>query len=439
MMCRSGKRKTNIRNQEEEGCRPCQTKKVEGNFDDATLKAFSATKCEQREKKTDCYQQTDVNADEDWVPLLVGKTNESRDCNAISTTDVTSSSSKDVQQNQFHPGFKVLLGLNKPSNVKKPSLTTKQNDIQGTNLANTTTNKALRTTVSQISAEPAEPMRLRDEASEEKGFRKEAVSSEGNNCTSTSPGEVTSSEPNTLAKDNTSTTPQLYDTLCFEAQFMGLASATLLCYCIAHITIYELIYVVLLEMTELRVENLTVLYASILVTGIVILRLTGFLWLFLSSKQYRRTKATLKKRREEGSWDARVQDWFEDRPCLKTALEVLGFYLCYISLSFFFTEFLSRFFDQREAIYEQLPSALHRSINGSTDADGSCNADPKDLEEEDYEFIYRMVAKASYYQYSGDLESPLFSAQTGIMVYLGAGALSIYCLSQAGLSFVDSW
>ena len=227
-----------------------------------------------------------------------------------------------------------------------------------------------------------------------------------------------------------------------------MASATLLCYCLAHLTIYELIHAIVLEVTELRFHNFHLLYSALLVTGLTFLRLSGFLWLFLSGKRYRQTKNELEQRRKQGCWDVRVHDWLEDRPYLKAVSEIVGFYICYISLGFFWNQFLALLFDQSEAIYEQLPSAQHRlehiAINNGSDianaeVNEACKMEAKYWEEQDYEFIYRTVAKIAYYHHSGDKEAPLFSALTVILAYVAGGSLSIFFLSQAGCSFADSW
>ncbi|CAB9515258.1 expressed unknown protein [Seminavis robusta] len=229
----------------------------------------------------------------------------------------------------------------------------------------------------------------------------------------------------------------------FEAQFTGFAVSAFLCYCVAHLTIYELIYAVFLEITDLKFQNLDLLYLGLLLAGLAVLRLTGFLWYFLSSKRYRQSKAEMKERAMAQSLDVQISDWIEEKPALKVTVEVVGFYLCYISLCFFWGRFLSLFFDQKEELYKMLPSTEYyervvRDVGTLVEDDSSCTM-AQNFDVEDYEFIYQNVAKHSYYQFSGSSEAPLYSVGMGAVAYVSAASLSIFCLSKVGFGFVDNW
>ena len=238
----------------------------------------------------------------------------------------------------------------------------------------------------------------------------------------------------------------------FEAKYSGLAATTFLCYCVAHVTIYDFIYTILLELTE-NAYNSTLVYTGLLVVGLLLLRSTGFLFYFLAGKRYRASRKEIQEGLQRGSWDARFNVWIEheDREIAKTVLEVIGFYLCYISIYFFWNHFLVSFVDQSEELFKLLPSTQHRLLsdladdgvsasitNATTSEEGTCET-PINWESEDSSFIYRNVAKTFYYQYNGHDGAPLMSAPMALLVSGGVGALSIVCLSQLGYAFVDSW
>jgi hypothetical protein len=240
--------------------------------------------------------------------------------------------------------------------------------------------------------------------------------------------------------------PTFMETLQFEALQTGTAVPAFVCYCISHLIIYELIYGALLELTDLRVKNVKLLYLGLMAAGLSVLRCTGFLWHFLPARRYRRSRREMKQRQP---WDASVAEWLEEAPAVKTTLNVFGFYLCYISVYFFWNWFISRFVDQREELFKLLPSTqyyervvrdsfgvLAESTNDMSD--GSCDVS-HGWDVADYEFLYANVAKTSYYQFKGSSTAPLYSLARGAMVFISAAALSIYFLFTVGFEFFDGW
>lgn len=239
----------------------------------------------------------------------------------------------------------------------------------------------------------------------------------------------------------------------FEMKYTTLATATLLCYCLAHLTIYEIIYTVVLELTDANVRHYWSIYACIMITGLFILRATGFLWMFLTGKNYRQSKAEIKKQLQQGSWDAIFSNWIDDKPRFKTLLELVGFYLIYISLNFFWSAFLGCMVDQKQELIRLLPSTTNcredmdivddncvaDGVNTTTACEATCSGSSGDWEDRDYEFIYQNVAKTSYYQFSGYHEAPLYSAQMAMIVLMPAATFSIVCWCMIGNHFEDLW
>jgi hypothetical protein len=249
-----------------------------------------------------------------------------------------------------------------------------------------------------------------------------------------------------MAKTEAKPPPSLMETLQFEVVQTGTAAPAFVCYCIANLTIYELIYGALLELTDVRVTNFMLLYLGLMALGLLMLRCTGFLWYFLPGRQYRRSRREMKHRQP---WDAKVSEWLEEKPTLNTVLNVVGFYLCYISVYYFWNQFMTHFIDQRGELFKLLPSTQHynrvvrdslgilsESTNGTRE--GSCNVS-EEWDVADYEFLYSNVAKASYYQYSGSTAAPLYRVSRGVLVLISSASVSIYFLSTVGFAFSDSW
>lgn len=263
----------------------------------------------------------------------------------------------------------------------------------------------------------------------------------------------TKAEPIILVVDSQPRTWQiLSEKVQFEVKYSGLAATTLLCFCVANLAIYDLLYTIVVELVEGVVRPAGV-YATLMVTGLLLLRSTGFLWLFLTGKRYRASKKHIQKGLERGSGDARFYTWIEERERLKVLLEVIGFYLCYISLYFFWNKFLLYSVDQKEDLLRLLPSTQHRSSMPSllssceavfaksanaTSANETCES-PTLWGPEDVSYIYRNVAKTFYYQYNGYGGAPLLSFPMAVFVSGTVASLSIVCLSQLGYAFIDHW
>ena len=241
--------------------------------------------------------------------------------------------------------------------------------------------------------------------------------------------------------------PSFLETLQFEAEQTGMAFPAFMCYCVSHLAVYEVIYGVLVELSDLRIQNFFLFHMGLMVAGLLVLRCTGFLWYFLPGRRYRRSRREMKKRQP---WDSKVTQWLEEKSTLVTVLNVIGFYLFYISVSFFWNQFMFRFIDQREELFKLLPSTQHyervvrdafsglvESTNITSD-DSSCSAS-REWDVADFDFLYYKVAKSSYYQYSGYAAAPLYSVSSGVVVFVSAATLSIYFLSRVGFAFSDSW
>ena len=292
-------------------------------------------------------------------------------------------------------------------------------------------------------------------------FPLESTSSE-ENSTSAEPPLNQTNMSTTTTKTSTSNAPpgllhSLHHKLQFETRYSGLGAAILLCYCVAHLTIYEFLHVWITEVAE-ECNSQTLVHAGLMTVGLCILRSTGFLWLFLKGRRYRASKQEMKHGLARGSWDAKFYVWIDERERIKVFLEVMGFYFCYIAMYYFWNQFLASFFDQKEVLFKFLPSVQQKynvinaeKIANSSDSSSSndaatavkveetCEVPVKSWDLEDYEFIYQNVAKTTYYQYSGYEDSPLMTTSMALLVSGSVATISMFLLSQLGYGFIESW
>ena len=86
--------------------------------------------------------------------------------------------------------------------------------------------------------------------------------------------------------------------------------ATLLLYCIAHLSCWEIGTTVLYELTK-NVTNETIVHILLLLTSLVLYRMTGGIFLWVHSETHHHAKLAVQHRLELQSSDALVIVWFQ--------------------------------------------------------------------------------------------------------------------------------
>ena len=176
---------------------------------------------------------------------------------------------------------------------------------------------------------------------------------------------------------------RLYDTLLFEMNTTVPAVFSLLIHGIAHAAIYECITVIVDRLRRyLGHWDKTIIdvyiYASLLVIGVCLLRLSGYLYWWLSDQDYDCAKLAFHNRARLGMLDALSMLWVKQNDALRAALFIIGYYFCYI----FATQIQSLlfiFFDESESLLEDLPSRKYEI--------GFCSADPPHESQSPYPFF----------------------------------------------------
>lgn len=204
--------------------------------------------------------------------------------------------------------------------------------------------------------------------------------------------------------------------------------ASLLLYCVAHLSCWEMATALLYEATQ-NYENQTLVHYIYLFISLAMLRVSGGIFGWLDSKTYRQAQAALKGR--QSTLDGRIIRWFRRRPNLKAVVNMLAFYICWAAVAFFQARGL-RVFDKRDAVIASLPS-FHRddvitSVKDKLIYGLSYGEEALDFEARDYEHLLREVSTSSCWQLLGDETAALVSTTATFLFFGTAAAVSIALL-----------
>jgi len=283
-----------------------------------------------------------------------------------------------------------------------------------------------------------------------------------------------SSPADAETKVQLSTATSWKDAIQFEIQQSLPGIASLIIYCIAHSSSYELISNLVYEAVEYisiytttsntEITHETSIFAGLLLLGCLLARGTGLIWDFVGTLAYRRVKFQYHNRLRMGAIDARGLHWLHQHvgEAALGFMNVISFYLCYIGVVFFVNR-LAVWCDQRESILNQLPSIVYERdllgtdhpANASTNISSSSSHGDVDFDpmgcsqeqpisffgDEDYVYLYQRLSKNSYENVFGqEFEAALFDSTHSILYYASLTVFAMYILS-AGFhfSFWSGW
>lgn len=105
-------------------------------------------------------------------------------------------------------------------------------------------------------------------------------------------------------------------------------------------------------------------FGTIFFLGVLLIRLTGDLYWWLSDQDYAMVKFDFHNRRRLRFWDARVLSAIRVRQIVRVAMFMVGYNCCYSSISEFHFAMERFFFDQSEEVMANLPSAKFTKDHG---------------------------------------------------------------------------
>lgn len=125
-------------------------------------------------------------------------------------------------------------------------------------------------------------------------------------------------------------------TVRFELYHSLPGHTSLVLYCLAHLSFYELVSN---SYTELVIRNLgedwhNLAYGLTFALSLLLTRLTGGLWSWLDEDAYAAVKFDLHNRLRMREIDARVLLWFRRHRRIKMGVDVMALYLCFMTLSY---------------------------------------------------------------------------------------------------------
>jgi hypothetical protein len=214
--------------------------------------------------------------------------------------------------------------------------------------------------------------------------------------------------------------------------------ATLLLYCIAHLSCWEIGTTALYELTK-NVTNETVVHILLLLTSLVLYRMTGGIFLWVDSETHHRAKLAIQHRLELQSPDALVIDWFQRHKFFRRCSNLCSFYMCLFAV-FYFHGHCLRFIDKRSTLVQSLPSAncdvltsAKEKLLGLDDEwEDVCLpndvCDAEQLESNDYAYLASELSISSYAQFLGDDSVALVSTWGAALFYLTTASISILVL-----------
>ena len=249
---------------------------------------------------------------------------------------------------------------------------------------------------------------------------------------------------------------------------------TLVLYCTAHLSIYELLSNVFLELTK-DARNQSLVYAFTFCVSLLLSRLTGGIWGWVNDDTYAAVKFDMHNRLRLRELDARILRWFRRHPVVKCVVDVVSLYLCFMTVAYFL-QFgaMPALLNVRDDIVSALPSSrFHfcktriREILGDgisyscsnidlseymnekacfDDADEIVEDGPycynteelaEALTEEDETYLLSKVSVSSYYAFVGDNRAALTSPMGVIIFFTTTGLLSVGTLFWFGFKFWD--
>jgi len=313
----------------------------------------------------------------------------------------------------------------------------------------------------------AEAMKILEEKKQVRNLRREQRRRENSNSDNNSAsieGCAAGDDSTKCAKSPspsppTTTKAMMARLIRFEFYHTAGACVSLVLYCFAHISVYELVSNIFLECTRHTQQSQPMLYSAVFVFALILFRLSGGIFGWVEEDLYASMKFDVHNRLRLADFDVLILRWFRRHPMIKYAIDISSLYLCFMSVSFFLHYWiLPTLIDARDDILSSLPSMqfdfcktrLQEMLDGglssscsSIDLSGfvdekACFDDSNAVSEsgshcydatelgnaltdEDWDFFAREVSVSSMYSFAGDSQTAL-TRPAGVIFFHAAGA-----------------
>ena len=262
----------------------------------------------------------------------------------------------------------------------------------------------------------------------------------------------------------------------FEFYHTSGGFVTLVFYCLAHISLYELVSNLFLECTRYTQQSQQVVYSAVFIFALILTRLSGGIFAWVEEDTYASVKFDLHNRLRLADFDVLLLRWFRRHPAIKYTSDTVSLYLCFMSVSYFVQYWMvPTLLDARDDILSSLPSLqfdfcttrlqeiLGDGLSGSCsridlsgfEGERACfdnsNAlsesgaycyDAKELggalTDEDWDYFAREVSVSSMYSFVGDSQTALTRPASVILFYAACAAFSnMFLVKFCGFRFWD--
>jgi hypothetical protein len=254
---------------------------------------------------------------------------------------------------------------------------------------------------------------------------------------------------------------RLRDVVVFEVFATIPAILSLILHCVAHLGIFDVLEIILHQLKHLTYSSTTnrstdLMYLAIVVFGILLTRISGYLYWWCSDQDYKCVKFAMHNRFKLGMLDAKILAWIRQYDMLRCAVYTVGYTLIYLGVTHFYAR-LAQFMDQRERLLRDLPSNkydLDVCVADNTIYTAhrfSCSAEFERLErayeelrEADVWFTWKVLSAGSHESYWAErnegLDEPadaagLFGPWEEIIYSIAMTAFAIAALKAYGFTF----
>jgi hypothetical protein len=230
---------------------------------------------------------------------------------------------------------------------------------------------------------------------------------------------------------------KFHQILFFEEANVGYA--TLLLYCIAHLSCWEISTSILEELTK-NVTSQGTVHMFLLSLSLLFYRMSGGIFSWVDSETHHRAKLAMQRRLALQSPDAVVMDWFRRHSFCRICINTGSFYVCWFAVVYFQGRCL-QWIDKRSFLLQNLPSAnydIMTSAKVKLQASGEgeysyeclgqhvCSAEQ--VESQDFAYLASELSTSSYSQFMGDEGVALVSTLGAGLFYFAAASISILVL-----------
>lgn len=228
---------------------------------------------------------------------------------------------------------------------------------------------------------------------------------------------------------------KIHQILFFKEATVGYA--TLLLYCIAHLSCWEIATSIIEELTR-NVTNQGMFHMFLLSVSLLLYRMTGGIFSWVDTETHHRAELAMHRRLARQYPDAIAMDWFRRHSFCRICINTASFYVCLFAMVYFQGRSL-RWIDKRSFLLQNLPSASYDIMTSAKEklqamderdlacvGQNVCNAEQ--LESQDYAYLESELSISSYSQFVGDESVALVSKFGAELFYFATATISILVL-----------